>query len=190
MRDETEELRPIRTEAMERGERLGLPRPWLEQLPRIEELPGTYADGHDQLDGDAFLAWKAQEYLVRSNRLGEASPALLAEALEDAAAADGPGWLHDALRRLMFLMAWPHRSYYLKVELDLARDRLRACLEDSPSMHLLISECWARTWLSVRYEIEGLDDRLSLEEACPWSTLDELTAAADERLMAERRLFP
>ena len=32
---------------------------------------------------------------------------LVAEALEDAAANDGPRWLHESVQKLMFLMAWP-----------------------------------------------------------------------------------
>ena len=57
---------------------------------------------------------------------------LLAEALEDEAASDGPEWLHKALKRVMFVMAWPHRTYHLKVELGMAIDHLIGCLRTRP----------------------------------------------------------
>jgi hypothetical protein len=179
---------PTRGEVIDEGVGLGLPREWLGKLPRVEELPGEY--GVAAVKGDAFLVWKAQEHLVRTGRLAEVDPALLAEALEDAAANDGPRWLHGAQRRLMFLMAWPRRNYHLKVELGLAVDHLRACLEEAPSMWLLVDETRDGSWQLVRSEALGLDDTLDVPETCPWPRLDDLLRAAEERLTADRGRFP
>ena len=85
---------------------------------------------------------------------------LLAEALEDEAASDGPEWLHKALKRVMFVMAWPHRTYHLKVELGMAIDHLIGCLEDSPSMWLLLEKRWQSTWRSARFKVMSLDERI------------------------------
>lgn len=191
MEDDSDDDRPLtrrsRAEIIEEGVRLGLPRDWLELLPKIEALPGRYALRRDQ--GDAFLVWKAQEYLVRTGRLAEADIDLLAEALEDAAADDGPRWLYDSLEKVMFLMAWPRRNYHQKVELDMAVDHLRACLEESPSMWLLVEDDWEGTWFSARFDAQRLDDELDLPEACPWPSLEELLHAAEERLEADNRRF-
>ena len=139
---------PVRGEVIAEGVRFGLPREWLGMLPRVEELPGEYGDA--TVKGDAFLVWKAQEHLVRTGRLAETDPALVAEALEDAAANDGPRWLHGA-QRLMFLMAWPRRTCHLHVELGLAVDHLRACLEEAPSMWLLVDEARDGSWELARW---------------------------------------
>jgi hypothetical protein len=179
---------PNRGEVIDEGVRLGLPREWLGMLPRVEELPGEYGD--PTVEDDAFLVWKVQEHLVRTGRLAETDPALLAEALEDAAANDGPRWLHGAQRRLMFLMAWPRRNYHLHVELGRAVDHLRACLEEAPSMWLLVDESRDGSWQLARSEALGLDDTLDLPDACPWPGLDDLLPAAGERLATDRRRFP
>ncbi len=189
MRDDEGPLVPrSRAETIAEGVRLGLPREWVEALPKIEELPGEY--GKQQVEGDAFLVWKAQEYLVRTGRVAETDPALLGEALEDLAANDGPRWLRKATRRVMFLLAWPRRTYYLHVELGMAVDHLRGCLEESPSMWLMVDKSWQDCWWSTQYEIQGLDDTLDLPDACPWPTLDDLLRAAEERQAADRRRFP
>jgi hypothetical protein len=179
---------PARGEVTAEGVRLGLPRDWLGMLSRVEELPDEYGDA--AVKGDAFLVWKAQEHLVRTGRLAEADLALVAEALEDAAANDGPRWLHGAQRRLMFLVAWPRRTHHLHVELGLAVDHLRACLEEAPSMWLLVDEARDGSWQLARSEALGLDDTLDLPDACPWPGLDDLLRAAEERRAADRRRFP
>ena len=176
-----------RQEVMAEGTRLDLPRDWLDRLPSVEELPGDYAPA--AVGGDAFLVWKAQELLARAGRLAEADPMLVAEALEDAAANDGPRWLHEGLRRLMFLMAWPRRNYHLLGELGLALDHLRGCLKEAPSMWLLVDEKWARAWNLARSEARGLDDGLDLPKACPWPALADLERAAEQRLAEDGRRF-
>jgi hypothetical protein len=90
----------------------------------------------------------------------------------------------------MFVMAWTRRTYHLKEELDMAIDHLRACLDSSPSTQLMLARSWPGAWLLARHKVEGLDERLSVEEACPWSTVDELLDAAEERLAIDRRRFP
>lgn len=186
--DEGEGLRAwSRQEVMVEGTRLGLARDWLARLPSVEELPGDYAS--TAVRGDAFLVWKAQELLARTGRLAKADPMLVAEALEDAAANDGPRWLHDGLRRLMFLMTWPRRNYHLLVEVGLALDHLRGCLKESPSMWLLVDEKWARAWALARADALGLDDGLDLPEACPWPAFADLERGAEQRLAEDRRRF-
>ena len=176
-----------RQEVIAEGARLGLEPGWLARLPHVEELAGDYAAA--AMEGDAFLVWKAQELLARTGRLAEADAMLVAEALEDAAANDGPRWPHDGLRRLMFLMAWPRRTYHQHVELGLALDHLRGCLEESPSMWLLVDEKWDRSWYLARSDVLGLDDGLDLPEACPWPALADLERGAEERLAEGRRRF-
>lgn len=179
--------RAERADVLAEGERLGLPRDWLELLPRIEELPGNYSV--ERVGGDAFLVWKAQEHLARTGRLAETDADLVAEALEDAAAADGPGWLHKAQQRLMFLLAWPGRTYHLHVELGMAIEHLRACLEESPSMWPFVDGSHRRSWSLARFDAQGLDEAVDLPEACPWPTLDDLIRAGEERLAADRQRF-
>ena len=166
---------------------MGLDPAWLAQLPRVEELPGEYAPA--SVEGDAFLVWKAQELLARTGRLTEADRMLVAEALEDAAANDGPRWLHESLQKLLFLMAWPRRTCHLHVELGLALDHLRGCLKESPSMWLLVDNDRDRCWYLARADALGLDERLELPEGCPWPSLAALARAAEERLAEGRRRF-
>jgi hypothetical protein len=171
--------------------RLGLPREWLEALPEIGELLGRY-EGYGPPDGeDAFLVWKAQEHLARTGRLAECDPMLVAEALESEAANDGPRWLRKAQKHLMFILAWPGRTYHLHVDLRMAVDRLRACLEESPSMWLLLEERREDSWQSARFKALSLDETLErqLLEACPWPTLQDLFRAAQERLTADGKRF-
>jgi hypothetical protein len=186
----TRELPPRRSreEIIEDGIGLGLPREWLENLPKIEELPGRY-EGYGP-DGDAFLVWKAQEHLVRTGRTAEADPMLLAEALEDEAASDGPEWLHNALKRVMFVMAWPRRTYHLKVELGMALDHLCGCLEDAPSMWVFLEKRWRSTWSSAQFKVMCLDDRIEPPDECPWATIEDLFRDAERRLAEDRQQFP
>ena len=91
--------------AVEDGLLLGLPEKWLSDLPVIGDLPDDYAQA--DFGEDAFLRWKAQEHLARSGRVERCDPALLADALETAAAEDGPRWVHESLQDLLFALAWP-----------------------------------------------------------------------------------
>ncbi|HYG87635.1 MAG TPA: hypothetical protein VD978_15355 [Azospirillum sp.] len=174
---DTDDLNAARAHALEEGRRLGLPPEWLEHLPRVGELPGSYAVPKHGMD--AFLTWKRQEMLARQGRFDELDHALVAEALEDAAIADGPKWLHDTVERVMFALVWPRRTYAMHVEMLMAADHLENCLQDSPSMRLFadLPGCWR----SVRHDVQRLDDAIELPEACPWPTLDALRVAVDER---------
>jgi hypothetical protein len=178
-----------RARALREGLRLGLPREWLGRLPEVELLPGRYSTSDPNYGRDTFLTWKAQEHLVRTGRLAEVDPDLVAEALEDAAANDGPKWLDRWLRRAMFLLAWPKHSYHLGVELGMAIDMLEGCFEASPSMWLTVEPDWQDTWQLARFEILGLDEALEpeLPEACPWPTLPALLAAARTQAREEER---
>lgn len=177
----------IRHSTVALGRSLGLPEDWLRALPEIGTLPGATAEV--DYGADAFLTWKRQEMLVRSGRLDEIDRALVAEALEDAAGHDGPGWLWRALDDLLFVLAWPKRTYHLHVRLRMALDHLRGCLEASPSMRLF-EERLDRAWQRACFEVTSLDEAVAEPpEACPWPDLDAVMAAAEARLAADGRIF-
>src|SRR3954467_2556193 len=67
MRDDEGPLVPRgRAETIAEGVRLGLPRDWVEALPKIEELPGEYDE--QQVEGDAFLVWNLTTHQFLSDR--------------------------------------------------------------------------------------------------------------------------
>jgi hypothetical protein len=178
----------MKERAVATGLALGLPEDWLRALPEIRELPGNYLE--TDYGKDAFLSWKRQELLVRTGRFEAVDRALVADALEGAAAKDGPAWLHKQLRELMFLLAWPERNYLLHVDLRTALDLLRACLKDSPSMDLFAQSTLESAWQSARFELLRLDDsEPEPPEASPWPSLRDLTKAAAQRLRRDRRRF-
>jgi hypothetical protein len=178
----------IRSRTIAVGLALGLPKDWLRALPAIGELPGDYAES--DYGADTFLSWKREEMLVRTGRLDKIDRNLVAEALEDAAAHDGPRWFRNQLRQLMFCLIWPNPTYLLHVDLHEALDLLRGCLKDSPSMRLFEQSALKSAWQSARFELLRLDDsEPSPQEGCPWASLRHLTKAAAQRLRRDRRRF-
>jgi hypothetical protein len=180
----------IRARTLREGIRLGLPRAWLGALPEVDALPGRYLTQEPDYHGDAFLAWKAQEHLVRTGRLAECDPDLVAEALEDAATHDGPACWGRYLRQVMFYTAWPIHSYHLGCQLDMAIELLGACLHDAPSMWLDIEADWQDRWWSVWHHalsLLGVEEAPTLPETCPWPTLPDLLVAARARVREEER---
>ena len=179
----------LKERVVETGLALGLPEDWLRALPEIGEVPGR---NESPADGQDVLTWKAQEMLLRAGRLGDLDPDLVAEALEHAANSDGARWFHDALYRLMFILAWPKRTYHLHVELWMALERIRGCLADSPSMGLFDNrEELQLRWSLARHQVLTLDDTVpEPPERSPWSCLDDVLAAADERRSRDAARFP
>jgi hypothetical protein len=178
----------VRTRVHGIGLALGLPGDWVDALPKIELLPGDYID--TDYGADCFLTWKRQEFLVRTGRIYEVDHALVAEALEDAAAADGPKWLHRSMKDIMFVLAWPKRSYALRVRIGLALDHLNACIEDSPSMALFAETTLDQTWASVRYAVMELDESLpEPPKQRPWPSLDALLSATRERISEDMAIY-
>jgi len=174
----------VRERIHEIGLSLGLPGDWVDALPKIELLPGDYIN--TDYGTDCFLTWKRQEFLVRTGRIDEVDHALVAEALEDAAAADGPKWLHRAMKDIMFVLAWPKRSYALRVRIGLALDHLNACIEDSPSMALFAEATLDQAWKSVRYAVMELDESLpEPPEQRPWTSLGALLSATRGRIFED-----
>ncbi len=174
--------------AVKDGLLLGLPERWLADLPIIGALPDGYVQS--EFGEDAFLRWKAQEHLVRSGQLERCDPALLADALETAAAEDGPHWVNERLQDLLFALAWPGpKTYTLHVRIGLAAERLIDGLEDAPSALLFadVARSWRRVWL----DIAMLAPDAELSDECPWDSLSALLAAAataiDEGCAMERR---
>jgi hypothetical protein len=183
-----------RERVLETGRRLGLPDWWLEKLPEISELPGS--SGTVDYGEDAFLTWKRQEMLVRTRRLDEIDWDLVAEALEGAAASDGPRWWDSAVDEIMFILLWPKRTYYLHVQLGMAVSHLEGCLEDSPATRLLVD--LRRSWWLAANRVEGFDDSIAVQgfnagdpaaDACPWADVDALIQAAKTRLEEDGRRF-
>jgi len=177
--------RPSKREASRATEDIqppaALPEDWLAALPEIKELPGRYE--RTDYGTDTFLTWKLNEYLVRTGRIAEADPDLIAEALEDAAVNDGPNWLNKYLIETLFLLSWPKVGYQLGVELSMVTDMLAACLESSPSMAKFIDI--ERAWNRARYRVFMLDeDRPELSEECPWKSVEEVIIAAEARYKA------
>ena len=175
----------FRTHTLTEGHRLGLPQDWLESLPHAARLPGAGAAAPQAMD--TFLAWKRQEMLARLGRMDELAPALVIEALEEVAAADGPGWVRDAMERIMFALVWPKRTEGMRLQLLTAVADLEHCLRESPSMRLFadLAGCWRAT----RDGVLRLDDMARLPDRCPWPSLADLIADAENSL-AERRYLP
>lgn len=179
----------LRTWIRVHGLGLGLPATWLDALPTIEMLPGdNLYDAAWGYGKDAFLVWKQQEMLVRLGRLDEINRALVAEALEDAALADGPKWIKSAVEKMMFILSWPRWTYSLRVDLQIALESLEECLEGCPSAELFLT--LDRRWQKVRYKLLALDEDLDLPKACPWATLAALEAAVKARLQEGREGSP
>ncbi|MBP2312774.1 hypothetical protein [Azospirillum soli] len=178
-------LTSIRACTLAEGHRLGLPHDWLENLPHAPQLPGSGAVAPHAMD--TFLAWKRQEMLARLGRMDELAPALVIEALEEVATADGPDWVRDAAERIMFALVWPKRTEGMRLQLLTATADLEHCLRESPSMHLFadLAGCWRAT----RDGVLRLDDTMRLPEECPWVSLADLIEAAENSL-AERRYLP
>ncbi|MGF7177413.1 hypothetical protein [Azospirillum doebereinerae] len=170
-----ESLGSVRLRALEKGQRLGLPREWLRRLPGDEPAPGA---GPLQRRGmDRFLAWKRQEMLARHGRMNELSPELVAEALEEVATSDGPRRARDASERIMFALAWPKRTPGMRVHLLAAAEDLRNCLRESPSMPLFTD--LPGYWRATQDAVLRLDDTVRLRDDCPWPSLQALLRDAE-----------
>lgn len=127
-----------------------------------------------------------------TGRLDEIDRGLVKDALETVAAHDGPRRFCDALRRLLFILAWPKRTYQLHGELKLALENLRGCLKDSPSMRLFYTpERPKRAWQLARFAVIELDDTIpEPPKVCPWPSVQKLLHAAAGRFQRVRSRFP
>lgn len=183
--DDHDGITSIRAHTLAEGHRLGLPHDWLESLPHVARLPGTGASAPRGMD--AFLTWKRQEMLARLGRMDELAPALVVEALEEVATADGPGWVRDAAERIMFALVWPKHTEGMRLQLLSALADLGHCMQESPSMRLFadLAGCWRAT----RDGVLRLDDMVHLPDQCPWPSLADLIEAAENSL-ADRRYLP
>lgn len=154
----------------------GLPQEWIAALPEIRPLPGVYADkaAYEAEGIDVFLLWKQQELLARTGRVAECDPVLVADALEQTAAIDGPRRLHDNLRDIMFFLAWPHRTHHVLVHLSVALESFEDALASAPSIAGGIN--LDRLWQLVRLDIIGLG-MPAPPEVCPWPNLVDALAS-------------
>lgn len=177
-----------RRRAVEIGLSLGLPQAWLEVLPEVDLLPGTYRQraDYDHYGPDAALKWSALEHAVRTGQIADLSRDdldLIAEALEGEAADDGRALIRDAITDIMFLIAWPKRTYSLHVDLQMAAERIVDGLEGSPSSLLFANAAdIARAWCHTTHRVHTLDPDVVLPETSPWPDLADVLRAAAERI--------
>lgn len=171
-----------------------LPEGWLSG-PLDAPLPVEYSGAvYDKLDGDAYLTWKSQEYLARTGRMAECDADLVADALRQAAKADGPGAVRDALREIMGYLAWPqelgHRDS-LNDRLRTAAEQLDGAMTDSPSVSAMFDDrAIAAEWRRAVHHVDlllgrGKGDRMRQAYPCPWASLDDVMQAVLARLGAE-----
>ncbi|ALG75713.1 hypothetical protein VY88_33035 [Azospirillum thiophilum] len=178
-----------RRKAVDTGLTLGLPRVWLHALPTIDLLPEGYRDGPGsdrRYEPDSFLKFKGLEHAVRSGRVADLSPDdldLIAEALENESAGDGPRWMHDRMEDVLFILAWPKRTYALHVDLRIAAEGILDALDASPSSLLYSSPADIdQEWQSATYRIHALDPDVVLPETSPWPDLAALLRAVADRI--------
>lgn len=168
----------IRRWTIEEALRLGLPAAFAERWPQRAELPVEYtASGYG---ADASLTWKSLEWKVRTGETVACDPNLIAEALEGEAADDGPRWLDRALADLLFLLAWPARTYALHIEIGLTAQRVIDAITSSPSCVLDLDI--AAVWSAARHRLLMLDPLLDVPEDCPWPAFADLAEATADRI--------
>ncbi|RJF76424.1 hypothetical protein D3877_28995 [Azospirillum cavernae] len=163
---------------IEEAQRLGLPAAFAGHWPQKAELPVEYKV--PRYGADASLIWKALEWKVRTGRIDACDPNLIAEALEGEAADDGPRWLDRALADLLFLLAWPARTYALHREIDFTAQRVVDAITSSPSCVLDLNI--DAVWPAARHRLLMLDPLLDVPEECPWPTFVELAEATAARI--------
>lgn len=168
----------IRRWTIEEAQRLGLPAGFADRWPQRADLPVEYAAS--DYGADASLTWKALEWKVRTGETDACDPNLIAEALEGEAADDGPRWLDRALTDLLFLLAWPARTYALHREIDFTAQRVVDAITSSPScvLDLDIGDVWP----AARHRLLMLDPLLDVPEECPWPAFADLAEAAAARI--------
>lgn len=126
--------------------------------------------------------------------LPEADTDMLHDALQQAATARGPEAVRKPLRHLLAALAWPitvGRSDVLQQRLLAAAELLEQAMAECPTEAAQITgndinAAWRRACADVAVQLardEAAADAVVQMVPCPWTTLDQVLAAARERAM-------